>query len=386
MTLEHVWLTQIIVNVGTEMRLWSRLRINSAVEAKLWHNTYPRNAIYLVSNFIAPDENQTFLLDRADGVYTWGSPERFAVEGQLGYFPYKYNPDARNLGEFLFRGGVYPAYLLGEFDFPLARLAGLRIGLSLWKKTKVDLLVTPEIDFPPFGDITLSGLLGYTPWRALSVQAGISLSHLISVSDAATTPMVANNSYLKENGDTAYYTFKGTKLMGRITLDPKRIFLRNGIRVLDENDLRIYAEAAVLGLKNYPASAETNPYGYGTLAQKVPVLLGATLPCFRILDVLAIEAEWYGCRYANSYQQVVQYGYPLPMQPFNGRDTSDYRRDDWKWSVYAKRSCGGHFALVFQAARDHSRHLSQFVENVDREEMFHTKGQWYWMAKAQFSF
>ena len=48
----------------------------------------------------------------------------------VGYFPYKYNPEARNLGEYLFRSGTYPVYLTNDYDFPLARVAGLRYGLN----------------------------------------------------------------------------------------------------------------------------------------------------------------------------------------------------------------------------------------------------------------
>lgn len=34
----------------------------------------------------------------------------------MGYFPYKFNPDATNLGEFLFRTGTYPLYLISNFN------------------------------------------------------------------------------------------------------------------------------------------------------------------------------------------------------------------------------------------------------------------------------
>jgi hypothetical protein len=217
------------------------------------------------------------------------------------------------------------------------------------------------------------------------MRAGVCLSHLISVYDSAIAPHNANNSYQTDNGDTAYYTFRGTKLMAGIALDPKRIFLRDNCGIFGENDLRLYGEAAILGVKNYPAST-ANPFGYDTLLRKLPVLLGLNFPCFKILDVLAIEAEWYGSRYPNSFQEVASSGLPIPAPINLNRDSSDYASDDWKWSVYASKSLGKNFKIVGQVARDHLRHLSQFVENVDREEMFSTKKHWYWMTKAEFRF
>ena len=35
-------------------------------------------------------------------------PESNQAYVELGFFPYKYNPDARNLGEYLYRSGTYP--------------------------------------------------------------------------------------------------------------------------------------------------------------------------------------------------------------------------------------------------------------------------------------
>jgi hypothetical protein len=384
-TIQPIWMTQMLLNVGAEYIAGPHLTLRSGVEGKLWYNTYPRSAIHLISTYMTADKNFTFYFDRADGTWSLGSPERAALQMQLGLFPFKYNPDARNLGEFLFRSGTYPAFLIGEFDYPLARLLGARVGVSVMGKLTADLLLTNEMDFASFNDFSLSGLAAYSPWKFLTMRAGVCFSHLISVYDSATTPPFASNSYLTDNGDTAYYTFRGTKLMAGIALDPKRIFLRDNAGIFGENDLRLYAEAAILGVKNYPAS-NANPYGYDTLSRKLPVLLGLNVPCFKILDVLAIEAEWYGCRYPNSYQEVASRGFPLPASINLNRDSSDYANDDWKWSVYASKSLGKNFKIVGQVARDHLRHLSQFVENVDREEMFSTKGHWYWMTKAEFRF
>jgi len=34
-------------------------------------------------------------------------------------------------------------------------------------------------------------------------------------------------------------------------------------------------------------------------------------------------------------------------------DPNTYKEDSWKWSLYAKKTIGGHFSIVGQLARDH---------------------------------
>ena len=60
-------------------------------------------------------------LTRADFNYTPGP----AFNLDVGYFPFKYNGDAWNLGEYLFRTGTYPQFLITNFDFAASRVAGV---------------------------------------------------------------------------------------------------------------------------------------------------------------------------------------------------------------------------------------------------------------------
>ena len=66
-------------------------------------------------------------LSRADLTYNFGSSDDPDLSITLGYFPFKYNPDARNLGEYMFRSGTYPQYLITDFDFPMAKLFGMHV-------------------------------------------------------------------------------------------------------------------------------------------------------------------------------------------------------------------------------------------------------------------
>jgi hypothetical protein len=149
----------------------------------------------------------------------------------------------------------------------------------------------------------------------------------------------------------------------------------------------------VLGVKNYPASDLfdstnlINPYGYDDIAQKMPVMMGITIPAFKLLDVIAVEAEWYGCRYPDGYLQVLRNGLPLPDAPNTpGFTNNDYRKDDWKWSVYAKKEVVDGLSCIVQCARDHTRLNTKLAKNIDYEETLVKSNQWWWMAKVLYAF
>jgi hypothetical protein len=175
--------------------------------------------------------------------------------------------------------------------------------------------------------------------------------------------------------DTGYYSFRGTKLMGRIGFDPK-VFLP--FDIFGKEDLRMYSEVAVLGLKNYPGY-------YTNLSQRIPVMMGFNFPCFKMLDVLGIEAEYYSNPYANSYANQfpasAQALLPLPT-PSGGPTHND---DNWKWAVYAKKTIIQNCSLIFQAADDHMRTREANPNVADMQEALH-HGDWYYMFKVKFTF
>jgi hypothetical protein len=198
-------------------------------------------------------------------------------------------------------------------------------------------------------------------------------------------------------GDTGYYTFRGIKLMGKVCVDFKRIFFGNNIPGnFGEEDGKFYSEAAVLGLKNFPADPTTNRWGYDSLKNKIPITFGLNIPTFKLFDVLSAEFEWYGCTYPNSFQNLVKSTDPkaTPYQSSAPRDiptnvwSTTYLNtgDNWKWSVYLSKRFGSGFFITAQAARDHMRTLSAFLENSDREESLREPKNWWWMVKTGFRF
>src|SRR5690606_8416685 len=122
-----------------------------------------------------------------------------------------------------------------------------------------------------------------------------------------------------------YYTQRGVKLMARAAVD---LGLLIPERLRNPGDLRLFAEAALLGWEN-------QPYFYEDRAERVPVMVGAHLPTLRLLDRLTVQAERYRAPFASSYD-FNYYGYPVWTVKPDSRGAG--ARDDWKWSATARRA------------------------------------------------
>jgi hypothetical protein len=388
--LYHQWQQQTFFDLGFDATISERIRVAAGIEDEMFFST-PKGGSNGQLNF-PWFSNNNLIIDNAYGSYAWGDTGSPFLSLTFGKFRYKYNPESRNLGEYLFRSGTYPAYLINNFDQPFARLTGLKISSSLFGMLHQDLLLTLETDIPPFYDASLSYLAGCDIGKFLDVGAGVEFAHLFSVDESQTSPKDVKTKYVVGNS-TNYYTFQGIKLMARASFDPKP-FIPQGF--FGKEDLKIYSEAAILGLENYPANdsgdrfaSQKNAYGYDTLANKIAVLIGFNVPTFKLLDVLSLETEWYGCPYPNNYQTVDGIGtaktYPLPDP-----QTRPLNSDKWKWSVYAKKMIlHDHFGVVFQCARDNMRLQSASQQSMVSEmetALDQNNKMWWWMTKlvAQF--
>jgi hypothetical protein len=393
--LYDVWTSQTFMDVGFVAAYRDRLRIALGTEGKMWFNL-PKQQGTGQATYVHR-ENSTIIVSDANASYRWGDVESPFLSATIGLFPYKYDAQARNLGEYLFRSGTYPAYLINNFDLPFARLTGLKISSELFGCLHQDLIYSMETAIPPFYNGTISYLADCSLLKFLDVGFAISFANLISVDNQAISPQIDNNRFIASNGDAGYYTFRGTKLMAKLCIDPKRFI---PLTIFGKEDCKLYAEAAVLGLESYPKNDSIDPlnpfgsqfkniWGYDTLKNKVPIMFGFDFPAFKLLDVLALEFEWYGCPYPNSYQNRLGPGpklsYPVPDYPI--RANVNYNADNWKWSVYLKRTLfDDHFGIILQFARDHTRNETLVDEANDYEEALSLNKQWWWMMKvvAQF--
>jgi len=283
---------------------------------------------------------------------------------------------------------------MSTFDFPEARLTGLHLNsvtspLSrlLGKSDAIDSLnlfgiMNTESQIFPLQDFGLAFVGDYTLFHSITLGGGVFLQHLFSVNDAYTTPENNFNRVVDTaTGDSVYLTFKATKIMGRATLDPKPLmkqFIPEGfMKLFGENDLKIYSEIGVLGLKDYPIY-------YSELFRRVPRMIGFDFPTFKVFDVLAGEVEWYYWNYANSYSDYLFQN--LIPRPDDIKPGFDYKQNTLKWSIYGKRHIGNHFSIIGQVAYDHMRlEQNMYVQSIMYNgDAMQKHGDWAWILKTQF--
>ena len=401
--LDHSWINRTFLHLTFSTVFKERLRIDMGTEGRIWFNV-PKLRGTGQATYVHR-QNTTFIISDANAQYSFGDLGAPWLSLTAGLFPFKYNKQARNLGEYLFRSGTYPAYLINNFDLAFARLTGFKASSNLFGMLHQDLLFNMETMIPPFFDGTLSYLANCDFRGFGELGVGVSFANLISVDERVTTPQggdLTNNMFVTAEGDTGYYTFRGTKVMAKTCID-----LKNFLYLLDfipqdlfgAEDLKLYGESLILGLENYPRNdsanilGQTTPgknaWGYDTLMNKLLAVGGINLPMFKLLDVLAFELEWYGCTYPNSYKNRLGPGakksYPVPDYP--SRLSANYNADNFKWSLYAKKLFfKNHFGVVAQIARDHIRNETLVDESFDYEEALGRNDHWWWMAKIVTQF
>lgn len=324
-------------------------------------------------------------LSRADLNYTVGDKENPMLSIDAGYFPFKYNSEARNLGEYLFRSGTYPQYLITNFDFPMTRLMGLHASGPLGKGINWDVLATTNTEWTAIGDLNLSGLLSWKPAPLFELGVGASWCSILSVNWKNTTPEAQGNVYISD-GKRYYYTFAGQKAMARFTLDLRQLV--PGSELFGKQDLKLYSEAAVLGLIDYPVSFD-GWTRYDTLWQRIPVMAGFNVPTFKFLDFLSVEAEWFGNPYPNNLNTIKFDNQPVALSSYGNERNALYLNnhgDDVKWSVYGKKTFADHFNIIFQAARDHMRWIRLNYAQEDGKEALRKNNEWYYTFKFGYTF
>lgn len=331
-------------------------------------------------------------LSQANGTYSWGDLQGTPTQLTGGLFPFKYNPDSRNLGEYLFRSYAYPNTIFtGVWDYAnnsQASLFGLNLSVPLLGgKIRNNLILNREENVFPLHDWSLSYLAGFRPGNGLvDLGAGVMLERLISQRPSRTTPKRDINAYVttpagvhhlvgsptdSTPGDTSYYTFKSIKAVARASINPQALFPDNGF--LGAHDLKLYGELAVLGFKDYPILYEKR-------ADRIPFMVGFNLPTFKLLDIFSVEVERWTNPNLNSTAIVRRAEVPKPYStiPLD----SAFTEDDLKWSVFAKKTVLSSFAVVLQVANDHLRPIASDFNPAWTEVSTDPK-HWYWMFRFE---
>jgi hypothetical protein len=413
--IDHVWTEDAAIWAGFEAIYRENYKMVLEFGTKLYFS-YPQEG---TTNRYTKNNRQDVFLEKAYSQYKIGNENSPWFLWQAGYFNFKYNPDVRNLGEYMFRTGTYPVYFDMGFDYPMARLLGFHLQSNLPIGLKMDGLFVSATVYPTM-NWSLAFLASYDVARLhfIEIGAGVDAAHLFDVYTGHAFPVrmggdptephgSLNDAYIDANGDTAYYTFRGSKVMARVSLDPKA-FVKSS--VFGENDLKIYAEADIIGIKSYPDSAikvggnlvpddsgrPTFPKvapSYNKWWEKMPVAMGINFPTFKTLDILNFEMEWFGAKYYNDASGFFNQGNkPLPYNPWGYVRQQDSTvilpvKSEWKWSVFVKKSFfNGHFALVGQVGRDHMRLQTAAYDNELYNELLIEPKDWWWVLKTCWSF
>lgn len=298
---------------------------------------------------------------------------KFSFKG--GIFKYKYNEDARNLGEYLIWSGVYMGYVFSSRDW--GNYVGLMGHVDLHPNWSQDLLITTDMRQKPYFDVSLTYITDLKLANEIfEIGAGISFDRFISPNPEITTlpahlDTIWNNSLdptILRIDTVAEYSHRGIKVMARQTFDIRKLI--GSPSIFGEQDLKLYAEAVILGLKSYPVY-------FDNLSERIPVMVGLNFPTFGLLDYLSIEAEYYTSPHNNTPPTK-----PDEMRPYEEPYGSE---DDLKWSISAKRSLGDFVAIYARVANDHLR-FENASGGTESWERMSAPDHWYWTAKATVEF
>ena len=379
--------------------------------------------------------------------------DRDTFSAELGYFPFKYNPQSTNLGEYLFRSGTYPGFLISGFENSIDRpkVCGFHLSyhMNIFGHFKHDLLLTTEMDFFPLHDPNFTYIATYTPpLQFMDVGAGIECARFLAVDEDKTTPGLDEDNFDIRvpdsrkwvgyvdtvSNDTVLYTFSGTKIMARMTINPQSLYR---ISFLGKEDLKIYGEAALLGVKNYAG-------WYENREERIPVMFGMNWPTHQLMsycvipgvmgylleqkksekktkagmfgaggvvlgagmwlmdyflhcntkpDLVAIEGEWYSSKYWNTQEFIWKACSPVPYSGSavspdiaNWKEKTD---DDWKWSVYLTKKITPFLCISGQVASDHTPrnwYTPGPPSYVKYTELVPRSNDWYWMTRMMVYF
>jgi hypothetical protein len=385
-----------------EARLHENAAVNWGVGAAYFF-VFPRN---LGPNPYVHSKRSAVGLTEAHGVFDFAglSQDEYLMRLKIGIFGYKYNSDAKNLGEYMYRTWTYPNIInTGGLDFinsAGAQLSGLSAGTRMGGFSN-DLLLTIETDRPPVFGLSLTDIASYDIGGIINIGGGVMFNNFYNPDPRQVSPRNPDNSYytlsdgrkmaqsqheelMNANDsatmaatvvDTGYYTFEGIKLMARASASIGKIL---NTPLIKAHELKFYGEAILLGTKDYPSY-------YEDIQDRMVYMAGVNLPTFGLLDMLSLEAEYCSNTFKSSTVGALENGSATPfVAPGEWFGRQDLRGDDVKWTLYAQRNILPGMAVYGQIARDHIRMLDVF-STPDKTEFLPERDHWYWALKLAYA-
>ncbi len=337
-----------------------------------------------------------------------GDPKDLSASIMVGTFNYKYNPDAKNLGEYLYRSGTYPGIVwTGEGWLLMNRAGNYSHGImatvsQFGGALKHNASLLMETVTYPVGDLSPGYDVSWTS-KWVDLGAGGVWYRGLALRPSQLTSKDAANTYARITGKNArgqdtvavgrlgeiqnavttvtqidtlgYWTVQGIKLMARAAVNLGSL-LPEEIR--GPEDLRIFAEVALLGVKNQPLYYEKR-------SERMPVMFGINIPTAKFLDVLSVQGEYYQSPYSDGLNYIRE-SRPIPQTEVtpSGKlpPTHD---DDFKWSVYGKKTLNKLCNVYVQAASDQFR-LTDGKYNPSTIPLTTSwQHDWYYVVRLEFN-
>lgn len=344
----------------------------------------------------------------------------------FGFFPYKYNAAARNLGEYLFRTEAYPTILYtggwGWINEAQYSTLGVKFAANTLGGTlRHEVGLFGEYFNAPIYDITPAYIATWKPTSWLTVGGAGALHRYITPTPKTKRELTKDHAYRKdfyvpagngrpaenltmlesdlqtyvimagldfdslaalpENANTAdnvSFDLAAVKLMAFFEVDFNRVL---GLDETRMGAFNLYGEVAQLGLKNYPIF-------YTEMSQRRPMMLGVSIPTFGLLNNLSVETEYLAnpnvASIASTYDRlnlVPEDNLLIDQQTYRYRT---FHKDDLKWSVHASRALSDYLTMYVQVANDHMR-LKDKNTTPQFVPVTNEKDHWYWLARIQWA-
>jgi hypothetical protein len=416
---------------------------------------------------------------QAQAAYSFGPVDDPSSVLRAGLFPIKYNSDSKNLGEYLYRSGTYPALIYtGGWSYLNSSNymgQGVQFTWNAFEGALVhDFTLTMERDLQPNLDFSPGYSLRWKPSPFFEAGAGVVWANGLSLRPSLLMPKVSQNAYVRSSGkplgygpagkadmeapgyalndpavltdpsdprlgqdvdpvgrpgvkyvvrgvfdaadpaligkpvpgkpgfvfaavgdpsngeeplvngtprsDVDHYTFRGFKTMARASMNLGAMFGMEA--AMGQDAFKLYGELALLGVKN-------QPFYYEKKSERMPVMAGVNIPTFKLLDMLSFEMEYLKSRFRNNHNVVFNKKWPLPMpnteeNPAVYDNLPELTKDDWKWSLYARKTLTEGMNLTFQAASDHQRPIGfeygPFLADFPATEF---SSDWYYVLRVE---
>ncbi len=312
-------------------------------------------------------------ISQAMGTYAFGDVQHPWLQISVGQQGYKYNPYAKNFGEYLFRSEAYPTTVRtgdwGAIDNAGAGIWGVAFkGDFLGGMIKNDFLVTMANERAPLHDISFSDIVslnvrdifqigggvmlsrylqfdskksrhqsaetGWITWTAsdqqnlaayLAANPGVTFTRDILVKNAqggdslrtvADTALEVGADYWANSQRPLVRYADSIKQADIQYVDTRTVFLM-GRATFDPKPLlgweeRLGPSDLVLYGEMSVLGTKNYPVYYRKISERMPMMAGLYLPTFRFLDYLTVEMEYFQNPHINSDYIVAFFRNPQP--------------------------------------------------------------------------